>query len=122
MLSAVTGRHGALLKKAAAAASSWNDKASSQRVDELKKARSEALLAQGSENWAINAVVHYNESATMSQIRLHPGRQRLQTIHRPLLLLKPGLLVMDSCHRPAGGDEETLRCDCNTYNLNLRTK
>jgi hypothetical protein len=121
LLTAVKGRHGDLLKKAANAANSWNNESDKQKIEELKKARSEALLAQDGENWAINALVHYNEWATMTRSDFEPVADASRKF-----------LDLFSCSNPAceslihvigqRGQEESLRCDCNTYHLNLQAK
>jgi len=121
MLNAVKGRHRVLLKKAASSANSWNNDAAKRQVEELKNVRSEALLAQDGENWAINAMVHYNDWATMSKADFVPVVQACKQF-----------LDLLSCSNPAceswihvigpPGLEESLRCDCCTYDLNLRGK
>jgi hypothetical protein len=117
--SAVKSRHGDLLKKAAASANSWNNQAAKDQVEALKAKRFAAMLAQDGENWAINALVHNNDWATMSKADFAP--------------------VVDACKQFLGlftctnadcgawievegmpGNEQSLRCPCGTYNLNLR--
>lgn len=119
--SAVKSRHGDLLKKAAASADSWNNEVAKEHVAALKAQRSAAMLAQDGENWAINALVHSNDWATMSKADFEP--------------------VVDACKQFLGlftctnadcgawievegmsGNEQSLRCPCGTYNLNLRRK
>jgi ABC-type multidrug transport system ATPase subunit len=121
LLDAVKSRHKNLLKKAASAANSWNDEVAKQQIEDLKKARSTALLAQEGENWAINALVHYNEWATMTKADFVPVVDACKQ-----------LLALFSCANPACGSriyivgqpghEESLRCSCGTYNLNLRSR
>lgn len=121
LLDAVKGRHNQLLRKAASAANSWNDETAKQRIENLKNARSAALLAQEGENWAINALVHYNEWATMTKADFVPVVDACKQ-----------LLALFSCTNPAceswiyivgqPGHEESLRCSCGTYALNLRPK
>jgi hypothetical protein len=121
MLSAVKGGHGELLKKAASSANSWNNDTAKQQVEKLKSARSEALLAQDDENWAINALVHYNEWATMSTADFTPVVDACKQF-----------VALFSCDNPEcesyiyvvgqPGKEEALRCDCSTYDINLRSK
>ncbi|MDQ4033793.1 MAG: AAA family ATPase [Actinomycetota bacterium] len=121
LFDAVKSRHKNLLKKAASAADSWNDEAAKQRIQNLKEARSTALLAQEGENWAINALVHYNEWATMTKADFVPVVDACKQ-----------LLELFSCANPECGSwiyvvgqpghEESLRCSCGTYNLNLRSR
>ncbi len=118
---AVKGRHGDWLKKAAASANSWNDTPAKQRVDELKQARSRALLAQEGENWAINALVHNNAWATMTKADFKPV---VDACKQFLDLFSCSNSVCGSWIYVVGqpGDEESLRCNCGIYNLNLRSK
>ena len=80
--SAVKGRHGDLLKKATASAHSWNNDTAKQQVEELKTERAKAMLAQDGENWAINALVHNNDWATMSKADFRAGGGGLQAVPR----------------------------------------
>ncbi|MGI8647937.1 MAG: hypothetical protein ACR2JX_06910 [Mycobacteriales bacterium] len=121
LLSAVKGRHNSLLKKAADAANSWKNEAAEQKVKELKKARPEVIRAQDGESWAINALVHYNERATMTRADFEPVVEACKQFLRLFSCASP------SCEpwiRVTGqpGREESLRCDCGEYNLNLCKK
>ena len=119
--SAVKGRHGDWLGKAAASANSWNNDAAKQQVAALKEQRSKALLAQEGENWAINALVHHNEWAAMSKADFAPVVEACKQF-----------LDLFTCSNPdcgswiyvvgQPGHEEALKCKCGSLNLNLRTK
>ncbi|WP_353649597.1 AAA family ATPase [Nakamurella sp. A5-74] len=119
--SAVKGRHGELLKKAAASANSWNNDSVKAQVEAMKAQRAESISEQDGENWAINKLVHNNDWATMSRADFEP--------------------VVDACRQFLGlftcpnaacgawievdgppGNETALRCPCGAYNLNLRKK
>lgn len=119
--SAVKGRHGDLLKKAANSANSWGDQAAEQQVEALKEDRSQAMLAQDEENWAINALVHYNAWATMSKADFAPVvdacRQFVDLFTCSNNACNSWIYVSGS-----PGSEEGLRCSCGTLNLNLRRK
>ncbi|MBE7518394.1 MAG: AAA family ATPase [Thermoflexaceae bacterium] len=121
VLSAVKGRHGALLKKAANAANSWNDAGAKQQIAELQKMRSEALLAQEGETWAINALVHYNEWATMTKADFEPV---LDAWRKFLDLFTCSNSTCESLIHVIyqAEQESSLRCDCDTYHLNLHGK
>lgn len=119
--SAVKGRHRDLLKKATASANSWNNDAAKQKVEELKNERATAILAQDEENWAINALVHNNDWATMTKADFAPVVEACKQF-----------LEMFTCSNDAcdgwiyvlgiPGKEEELRCPCGGFNLNLRKK
>jgi hypothetical protein len=119
--SAVKGRHGDLLKKAADSASSWDNQAARQQVKALKAGRAGAMLAQDGENWAINALVHNNDWATMSKADFAPVVEACQQFTDLFACSNDDC---DSWIYVVGmpGGEEALRCSCGTLNLNLRRK
>jgi hypothetical protein len=121
LFSAAKSRHGDLLKKAAASANAWNNGPAKQQVDDLKAARQQAMLAQDEENWAINALVHNNDWATMAKADFAPV----------VAACKDFLNLFTCSNETCGGwlyvsgfpgQEDSLRCPCGTLNLNLRTK
>jgi recombinational DNA repair ATPase RecF len=118
---AVKGRHGDLLKKATASANSWNNDPAKQQVEKLKEQRGMAMLAQDSENWAINALVHNNDWATMSKADFEPV---VQACKQFLDLFTCSNATCDGWVYVLGipGKEEELRCSCGSLNLNLRKK
>lgn len=119
--SAVKGRHGDLLKKATAAANSWNNESAKQTVEELKSERGSAILAQDGENWAINTLVHNNDWATMSKADFKPV---VEACKQFLELFTCRNDACDSWIYVLGipGKEEQLRCSCGFFDLNLRRK
>lgn len=121
LLSAVKGRHADWLKKAANVANSWGNEEEQQKIENLKKARSAALLAQEHENWAINALVHYNERATMTKADFLPV---IDAVKQFLALFRCANAECDSWIHISGrlGYEESLRCSCGAYNLNLQRR
>ncbi|RIQ20823.1 AAA family ATPase [Jiangella rhizosphaerae] len=118
---AVKSRHGDLLKKATASANSWNNDVAKQQVEHLKAERTKAMLAQDGENWAINALVHNNDWATMSKADFTPVVQASKEF---LDLFTCTNAACDSWLYVLGipGKEEELRCSCGAFNLNLRRK
>lgn len=118
LLSAVKGRHGDLLAKAAVAANSWGDKAAVEAVKAKKDARTAIVPEQESEAWLVNALVHNNDWANASVNDL-----------RPVLDATRAFLDLFTCGNPdcggwiyTGWPEDALRCDCGNYNLNLKKK
>lgn len=117
LLNAVKGRHRDLLAMAAAAAESWSNEALAEEVREKKKARSET--GQESEAWLVNALVHNNDSVngTVNDFK-------------PVLVATKKFLKLFTCDNSdcsgwiyvVGRPEESLRCDCGTYHLNLKKK
>ena len=118
LLSAVNGRHGDLLAKAAGAANSWGDQTAIDAVKAKKEARSAAVPEQESEAWLVNALVHNNDWANASTNDLKPVLQSARAFL--------DLFMCDNAD--CGGwiytrfPENALRCDCGNYNLNLKKK
>jgi energy-coupling factor transporter ATP-binding protein EcfA2 len=119
--SAVNGRHGDLLKKAADSASSWGNQAARQQVEALKAERAGAMLVQDGENWAINALVHNNDWATMSKADFAPVVEACKQFTDLFTCSNDDC---DSWIYVGGmpGGEDVLRCSCDTLHLNLRRK
>lgn len=118
---AVKGRHGDLLKKATASANSWNNDAAKHEVEDLKAERAKAMLAQDGENWAINALVHNNDWATMTKADFAPV---VEACKQFLDLFTCSNSTCDGWVYVLGipGKEEELRCSCGSFTLNLRKK
>jgi recombinational DNA repair ATPase RecF len=116
---AVNTRHKELLTDAMKSAVSWKNQDAEQRVKDLKTQRSEALKRYGQEDWAINKLVHYNEWATLVPGDFIPV---VQAARQFLDLFKCGNLDCKSGIRVVGSpmNEESLRCDCGEYSLNLK--
>lgn len=118
-LSAAKGRYAELLGKAAAAANSWNDQAAKDAVQAKKDARAAVVPDQEGEAWVINSVVHNNDWANVSV-----------NDFRPALEATKQFLDLFVCDNPdcggwihvVGRPEESIRCDCGQYNLNLKKK
>lgn len=118
---AVKGRHGDLLKKATASANSWNNETDKQKVENLKAERAKAMCAQDGENWAINALVHNNDWATMTKADFAPV---VEACKQFLDLFTCSNATCDGWVYVLGisGKEEELRCSCGSFALNLRKK
>lgn len=121
LLSAIKGRHSDWLKKAANSANSWGNDEAKARVEGLKAEREKAMLAQQEENWAINALVHFNEWATMSKADFVPvvraWREFLDLFRCPNDQCVSWIAVTGF-----PGSEDALRCACGNYHLNLMSK
>lgn len=118
---AVKGRHGDLLKIATASANSWNNKPEQEKIQKLKDARTAAALTQDKENWAVNLQVHYNDWATMTAAEFKPVVEAWHDFMNLFMCSNPDC---ESWIVVAGksGQEESLRCRCGDYNLNLLKK
>jgi hypothetical protein len=121
LLSAVSGRFSEWLGRAAKSANSWNSQEQKTKIAAIKDAKSKVMLAQQEESWTINALVHYNEWAALSKQDF-----------RPVVDAWRDLLDLFRCDNPqceswigvsgSAGLEDSLRCSCGSFNLNLVEK
>lgn len=118
-LSAVKSKHSDLLKLANKAATSWGDSNLVSRIKAIQDARSAAISEHDSENWAINVLVHQNDWASMSAADFAPV---LEASMNFLALFRCSNENCSGWIHAIGYNPETLRCDCNTYSLNLKKK
>jgi hypothetical protein len=118
LLPSVLARMRSLYSKAADAAQSWGDNAAKDSAVTRKTSLSSAAGAQNVEQWAVNRAVHYNEWANF-------GKKDFE----PVVAAFKELLECFRCgtcgswlHVMPRGSPETLRCDCNAVNINLKPK
>jgi hypothetical protein len=118
--SGVDGRHNELLKKAADTASSWNDASASATVKDLQSARTKAVAGL-EEGWVVNLQVHHNAWAQMSKQDFAPV---VASFKEYLQIFRCDNDDCGSWIRVEGspGHETALRCDCGSYQLNLKKK
>ncbi|GAB3608345.1 hypothetical protein GCM10027414_04700 [Humibacter ginsengiterrae] len=120
LLDAVRGRHSDLLKMAAHAANSWTDQAAIDAVEAKKAARTAVVPEQLSESWIVNPLVHNNDWINTASV----------SDFKPVLKATKDFLDLFTCDNPdcagwiyvVGRPEESLRCACGNYNLNLKKK
>lgn len=120
-LSAVKKRHAELLKKAKSAATSWGDAAAVSRIVELDAQRVVAVAEHEGENWAVNAVVHYNEGLTLSKGDFLPVLEAAKA-YVNLFSCQNSLCESFISVVQVNGHDEALQCDCWAYQLKLRVK
>lgn len=118
-LDSIKARHGKLLKLAADAAQSWKNQPQVEAVEAQKQRRSQAVPEHDAESWLVNKLVHNNDWANGS----------VQDF-RPVLDSARSFLALFQCENQScgswvsvsgrPGSEESLRCACQSYNLNLR--
>lgn len=119
LLPSVMSRMKKLLGKAASAAQSWGNTAKTDAAAGHKRALSESKGAADMEQWAVNKAVHYNEWANL-------GKKDFE----PVVAAFKDLLERFRCATceswlyvtPKRGLPEALRCDCEAYSFNLKTK
>lgn len=119
MLPVLVGRYREYLKRAKAAANSWNQQALVNDIDAREKELSETYQRTNAEQWSVNAAVHYNEWANLSQSDFITVKEVFGH------LLKQ--FKCSSCENwlyasPIKGNIDEIRCDCGETNLNLKKK
>jgi hypothetical protein len=121
LLPAVIGRHGELLKLAAKAANDWKDEAAKVAVETMKAARTAALDAKGGEEWIVDKAVHWNDWANFAKAEFEDVAAAFKNLLQQFRCPKP---ACDSWLyvTPRKGEVETLRCACNSTNLNLKPR
>jgi recombinational DNA repair ATPase RecF len=107
---------GKYLETSKKSAASWKKDAAVQEIQKKIDAFQAARQSTNSEQWAVNAKVHYNEWANLHK----KDFEIVVSAYRDLI----DLLTCAQCHSlpfvlPDHGDEQALRCSCGDLNLNL---
>jgi hypothetical protein len=118
LLPSVLARMKSLYGKAADAAQSWGDGAAKADAVNRKASLSNAAGAQNVEHWAVNKAVHYNEWANFGRKDFEP----VVTAFRELLERFRCNVCESWLYATPRGTPETLRCNCNAININLKAK
>ncbi|RWM47844.1 MAG: chromosome segregation protein SMC [Mesorhizobium sp.] len=119
LLPSATSALGEMLKKAKAAANSWNQKEGLDLINAIETGFGEAKIKTGYDNWQINTAVHFNEWADLNRSDFAP----VVTAFRGFT----DAFTCDKCNEiyfvsPDRGKKEALRCGCGAVNLNLLQK
>jgi RecF/RecN/SMC N terminal domain len=118
LLPSVLRRAKDLYGKAAAAAQSWGNTAARDAAASRKEALSASNGAVNVEQWAVNKAVHYNEWANFGRKDFEP----VVAAFKELI----GHFQCGSCqsflYLSPRGNPDSLRCGCNSVNLNLGAK
>jgi len=119
LLSAAIGALNNLFKKANEAANSWGNSTKMAEIKILKDKFTSAQKLTSVDQWQMNASIHYNEWANLQRQDFEPlvlAFKELETCFQ-----------CDACGDQiyvvrSGSDLESVRCACNTFNLNLVPK
>lgn len=118
LMPSVLSRMKDLCGKAAAAAQSWGNTAAKDDAAKRKSLLSTSSGATNVEQWAVNKAVHYNEWANFGKKDFEP----VVAAFKELL----GCFSCDKCESwlfvTPRGNPDSLRCACNSINLNLKAK
>ncbi|MGE8942762.1 ATP-binding protein [Leptospira interrogans] len=119
LLPNATGTFGELLKKAKAAAKSWNQQDVIEKIDTLENTFSNAKTKTNHDQWQLNAAVHFNSWADLKKEDFTPVVAAFKNF--------VAFFNCTSCDEmyyvaPDRGKREALRCGCGGLNLNLLKK
>ena len=118
LLPSVLKRAKDLYGKAAAAAQSWENTAARDAAASRKDALSASNGAVNVEQWAVNKAVHYNEWANFGRKDFAPVVAAFKEL--------VGHFQCGACqsflYLSPRGNPDSLRCPCNSVNLNLAAK
>lgn len=117
LMDSVVSRHKDLLKKARASARAFNRTDVEAQVIEMEAARAAAVRDHGTEQWAINKLVHFNQDMNLSPQEF---RATLDA-SRKLLAVLECAHCQRGIYTEGGASATTLRCKCGAYMLNLLT-
>lgn len=118
LLNGVKGRYKDLLAKAAKAANKWGDEMVKAEVEVKKLARAQVIPEQEGEAWIVNKLVHNNDWVNASVSDFRP------VLDATKAFLNLFLCENEKCSgwiRVIGLPEESLKCDCGRFNLNLKS-
>jgi hypothetical protein len=119
LLPNATSTLGDLLKKAKAAANSWNQKEVVERITAIETVFADAKAKTGYENWQINTAVHFNEWADLKKEDFAPVVASFHAFTNAFVCGACGEMYFVA---PDRGKKEALRCGCGALNLNLLSK
>jgi len=119
MLSSVLKQMSSLLGKAADAAQSWGKTPDRDTAAARRKALSGSNAATSVEQWAVNKAVHYNAWANFGKKDFEPVVSAFKEL---LASFRCGGCQSWLYVTPARGTPDSLRCQCNAINMNLKAK
>jgi hypothetical protein len=120
LLPSVISRCLELLRKAKAAAHSWQDEGAKLTIQSLENKISEAYARTQPEQWPINASIHYNEWIRLQEEEFKPVAAAFEELLNHLRCS-----TCDTCFHVLplrGSGAEVLRCDCGKYSFNVKKK
>lgn len=108
-----------LLNKGQQAAESWGDTELAKKIKDQEKAIGIAFDATNTEQWQVNATIHYNEWANFSPEDFTPVVEAFKNLVALIHCKKCGSTysLSGSILKP-----DTLRCSCTTINLKMKEK
>ena len=114
LLGPVVGRWKELLKRAKAAANSWNKRSEVECLEEMERRFTTLYLVTGIDNWEMNKALHYNEWVNLQRQDFAPLVKAYQDFLACFECINCKTLLYVS---PKKGAVKSLQCDCNSYSL-----
>jgi len=114
---ATISRYKSLLKNAKVVAQSWSNHDDFKTLNEIESIFSQIVTRTQSENWAVNASVHYNNWASLGEKDFRPVLEAFQDLHSALMCNACQSILYVST---TGVELESLRCTCGKVNWNLK--
>ncbi len=118
-LPAAIGQYNSLLRKAKNAAQSWGNTEVLDMLQEVQTTVSQVFSRTGTEQWAVNANVHYNNWANFTSEDFQSVVDVFQDLFAVFLCSKCGMMLSASTF---GNELANVRCPCGDVNLNLVRK
>jgi len=116
---AAVGELKKLIKKAKAAAQSWQDKDVFDELNEIESTIRQIYVRTNAEQWAVNASVHYNEWANLSPNDFRPVMEAFQDLFHVFVCNRCNGMI----HVVTNGmKKESVRCNCGQITWNLIKK
>lgn len=114
---AAIGKYKSHLKYAKTVAQSWGDQDGIRSINEIESIFGQIVSRTQSENWVVNASVHYNNWANLGEKDFRPVLEAFQDLY--------SALACNTCHSilyvaTTGVDLESLRCNCGKVSWNLK--
>jgi hypothetical protein len=119
LLPAAIGKYKSLLREAKAAANSWNKQDLVLKIASIESEFNNKMAAQEVERWQVNSAVHYNHWATLKKNDFEPVARAYHDLINAFHCSDCSSLMYLI---PPKGNRDTLRCQCGSFNLNLRPK
>lgn len=117
LLQAAKTQHKVLIKKAKAAADSWNDQERLDKLTELDEHRIKILQQLDTEQWAVNPAVHYNNWENFTPADFEPVVTAFQGLQVLFICSRCGAMLNYSDSRP-----QAVRCRCGHVHWPLEKK
>lgn len=116
-LKAAIGQYRKFLKSAKSAAQSWRNQEKFEELTEDEKIFKEIHERTKIEHWAVNAEVHYNNWAQLTENDFRPVVEAFWNLYQLFICDKCGGMIL--LLRDKSFIESSVNCNCGDFNWNL---